>query len=83
VFIMDGAKESRTNAGLALFPETLKSELREIRSTIEEFSRRGKLEGEEEASACGVALLKGANWNARFRVRSATSTVEYKLDRWD
>lgn len=84
MFILDGAKESRTDAaGLALFPETLKSELREIRSTIEAFSRNGKLEGVEDASACGIVLMKGGNWNARFRVRSATSTVEYKLDRWD
>lgn len=83
VFILDGAKESRTDAGLALFPETLKSELREISSTIEAFSRNGKLEGVEDASACGIALMKGGNWNARFRVLSATSTVEYKLDRWD
>ena len=83
VFILKGAKESRTDAGLALFPETLKSELREIRSTIEAFSRNGQLEGVADASACGIALMKGSNWNARFRVRSATSTVEYKLDRWD
>jgi len=83
VFILKGAKESRTDAGLALFPETLKSELREIRSTIEAFSRNGQLEGVADASACGIALMKGSNWNARFRVRSATSTVEYKIDRWD
>jgi hypothetical protein len=82
VFILDGAKESRF-AGLALFPETLRAELREIRPTIEAFSRNGQIEGVEEASACGIALMKGNNWNARFRVRSATSTVEYKLDRWD
>lgn len=83
VFILYGAKESNLNAGLALFPEMLKPELREIRSTIEAFSRNGKLEGAEEASACGIALGNGGKWNARFRVHSATSTVEYKLDRWD
>lgn len=83
VFILEGAKETRTDAGLALFPETLKTELHPIRSTIEAFSRAGKLEGAEEASACGIALMKGHNWNARFRVRTASATVEYKLDRWD
>lgn len=83
MFILDGAKESRTDVGLALFPEILKSELREIRSTIEAFSRKGKLEGVEDASACGIVLMRGVNWNTRFRVRSSISTVEYKLDRWD
>jgi len=61
----------------------LKAELREIRSTIEAFSRGGKLEGIEEASACGLALMKGSTWNACFRVRTKLAIVEYKLDRWD
>ena len=82
IFILAGAKDSQ-NTSLALFPETLRSELHQVRSTIEAFSRAGRLEGQEEASACGIALSKGNNWNARFRVRTKTATVEYRLDRWD
>jgi len=83
IFMLDGAKETRTDAGLVIFPECLRAELREIRSTIEAFSRAGKLEGIEEASACGLVLSKGSNWNARFRVRTKLATIEYRLDRWD
>jgi len=82
IFILAGAKDSQ-NTSLALFPETLRSELHQVRSTIEAFSRAGKLEGQEKASACGIALNKGSNGNARFRVRTKTGTVEYRLDRWD
>lgn len=82
IFILEGARDSR-DAGLALFPEILKSELRAVRSTIEAFSKAGEMEGGEEASACGIALQKGHNWSAMFRVRTADSVVVYKLDRWD
>jgi hypothetical protein len=82
IFILAGAKDITCN-GLALFPETLRSELHQIRSTIEAFSSAGKIEGAEDASACGISLGKGGNWSARFRVRTKTGTVEYKLDRWD
>lgn len=84
IFILDGAKDKRDeNAGNALFPETLKSELREIRSTIEAYSRSASIEGYEEASACGIRLQYGSNWDSVFRVTTNTGTVLYKLDRWD
>lgn len=72
-------------AGLALFPEILKSEYREIRSSIEAFSRAGRLEGAAEASACGLDLRRGQTWNQRVRVTSlgGARRIEYVLDRWD
>ncbi len=84
IFIIQGARDFR-NESLALLPETLKSELHSVRATIEEFSRVGRLEGENEASACGIALFSGGgrDWDALFRVRTKTGTVQYKLDRWD
>lgn len=82
VFLLEGARETR-KAGLALFPECLKSEFHGIRSTIEAYSRRGEPEGIENSSACGVMLSKGKTWNARVRVTTKGQTVEYKLDRWD
>lgn len=82
VFVLDGARDSR-QSGLAIFPETLKSELHAVRTTIEAFSRAGTMEGAEEASACGLVLSKGGSWGSLFRVTSAGSVQEYRLDRWD
>jgi len=39
--------------------------------------------GFDEASACGIRLQKGDNWKAKFRVTTALSVGEDKLDRWD
>jgi hypothetical protein len=84
IFLLDGARDTQTGRiGLALFPEILKSELRAVRSTIEAYSQSGKLEDGEEASACGILLQKGGNWNAQFRVTSNGMQIVYKLDRWD
>lgn len=84
IFILKGAKDrDRRSTGLALFPEVLKSELHEVRSTIEAYSKSEKLGGADEASACGVRLQKGLNWNAQFRVTTDIGTTIYKLDRWD
>lgn len=84
-FILNGAKDTR-QSGLALFPECLKSELHSVRSVIEAHSHSGKIDGMEEASACGIALPKAStgNWQARFRVTDKTGNRrEYVLDRWD
>jgi hypothetical protein len=84
-FILDGARDMRyLGAGSALFPEILKSELREVRSTIEEFSRTGTIQGADESSACGIRLQANDKlWTAKLRVKSATGTTIYKLDRWN
>lgn len=82
LFVIDGAKDTR-NPSACLFPEILKSELHGARSAIEAYSAREKMQGSEEASAAGVMLQKGENWNALFRVTSGGRTLDYKLDRWD
>ena len=82
IFILQDAKES-ASPGLGLFPGQLKTELHKIRATLEAFSKAGKMEGADEATACGVMLQKGNKWKARFRVRTSSGTLEYKLDRWD
>lgn len=83
LFILKGCKDMRyKHSGLGLFPEVLKSELREIRSTIEAYSRAGMLEGYEEASACGVRLA-GKNQKLTLRVTTDLGTTEYTIDRWD
>ena len=84
LFVLDGARDSGyDNVGNALFPETLKTELREIRSTIEAYSKNATIENYEGASACGIRLQYGSNFNNSFRVTTNTGTAIYKLDRWD
>ena len=80
--ILQGAKDIR-NTGLCLFPEHLRHEYHAIRATIEAYSRSRNLEGQEEASACGIGLSKGQEWNVILRTTSPLGTVDYKLDRWD
>jgi hypothetical protein len=83
-FILDGAKDKRVeNSGNCLFPEMLKSELREIRSTIEAYSKCAQIEGYHDASACGIKLEYKASWDALFRVTTNAGTATYKLDRWE
>jgi hypothetical protein len=81
MFLLAGAADKR-NASLALFPETLKADLHEVRSTIEAFSRAGRLD-HVDRPACGLILRKGQTWNARVRVTTTRTTREYTLDRWD
>jgi hypothetical protein len=83
IFLLRDCRDSN-DAGIALFPEVLKSEYRAIRATLEAHSKGAKLEGRAEASACGLDLRAGATWNQEVRVtdrRGAQTT--YKLDRWD
>lgn len=84
MFVLKGCKD-QYNKSLALFPETLRHELREVRATIEEYSRTHELSGYEEASACGLLLQDGNNWrdNCTIKVTTALGVTTYKLDRWD
>lgn len=84
LFVLAGAKDTRKGAGLALFPEALRSEFHAVRATIEAFSMRGELSGREDASASGLGFRKGQPWNVDVRVspRTGPATV-YRIDRWD
>lgn len=80
LFIIPNARDTQ-NSGLSLFPETLRSELHPIRSTIEAFSRRGRLGGQEEASANGIGTSE--NMPVMVRVTTNIGVTAYKIDRWD
>lgn len=82
VFILNGAVD-RDNNSACLFPETLKSELREVRSTIEAYSNAGQVEGAEHASACGVTLRDKQRWNGHFKVVMNGTIQQYVIDRWE
>lgn len=83
IFIIDGAKDSQTGAGNALFPSTLKAEFHGMRSVIEAFSKDAELEGRDQASACGLFIGKESSCSHKLRVTSAGQITEYRLDRWD
>lgn len=87
VLVLRGCVD-RGNPGLALFPEVLRSEYREVRATIEAHSRRVSASGREQASACGIDLRKGKHWTkvtlrVTSRLGGAVSVGEVTLDRWD
>lgn len=70
------------NMGACLFPEILRGELHGVRSTIEAHSRKTRLQGYEQASACGLMLGKDAN--AMLRVHYGSGIVaQIQIDRWD
>lgn len=75
IFIIEGAKETRFN-GLALFPETLKSELHSIRHVVERYSKKGKLQNIDNPHVVGLSL------NHSIRVYTNIIT-EYLIDRFD
>lgn len=80
--LLERCRDTR-EGGLALFPEILRSEYHEIRRTIEAYSQAGKLEGREEATACGLSLSGGGAWNTTLRVTSAGIVTTVHLDRLD
>jgi hypothetical protein len=85
-FVLEGARESRSPS-LSLFPEMLKSALREVRSTIEAYSKLNTTTGNEYEGqlACGYfysSTLRDTYYMLRARTGNGTWT-EYKIDRWD
>lgn len=81
--LLSGSAETRAS-GLAIFPENLRSELREVRSTIEAHSRYGSIEGLGEPMACGPIFGKGNGaWDCTITVAADGHKRTYKLDRWD
>jgi hypothetical protein len=83
LLILEGCKDT-LNRGLAIFPETLIGEVHGVRKTIEAFSNRGKLEGFEEASACGLKIHGGES-GAKIRVFVTTElgVNRYMIDMWE
>ena len=82
-FILKGCKDTE-NKTSALFPEILRNELREVRSTIEAYSNQTPLSGESEADACGICYqAQSSNWNCNLRVTTDVGVSLYNIDRWD
>jgi hypothetical protein len=83
IILLAGARETR-QAGAALFPSLLRSELHGVRSTIEAHSNGAKMHGLEEGSAIGYDLRSGGgSYPATLRVTVAGRLQTYTIDRWD
>lgn len=81
MFAIDGANDLR-NPGNGLFPEILKSELREIRSAIEAFSARKNIHKVSDP-ICGLLLQERSEWNFQVRAEMDGVVRIFNLDRWD
>lgn len=78
LFVLQGQRDLH-GAHACLFPEILKAEFHGVRSVIEAYSSRAKMEGGDEASANGIDVI-----GAHVRVSTgAGPAIEYKIDRWD
>jgi hypothetical protein len=85
ILLLEGARET-VQAGNAIFPECLRSELHQVRSTIEAYSRSAHMHGMAEGSAIGIDLRAGnkaGGFPATVRVVSAGRSQSYRIDRWD
>ncbi len=85
-FLLEGARDTRHVKSGGFFTETLKSELHEIRATLEAYMLEAAITGAKEATACGVALQGGDTRPSDLVFRVTTKNgmqTDYKLDRWD
>ncbi|MDS0525920.1 hypothetical protein NNC19_09545 [Clostridium sp. SHJSY1] len=82
-FILDECKDLTEGKGRGFFNESLKSELREIRKTLEAYTATTQIEDIENASACGIGFSKDSEWNLILKVTSNNSTRIIKIDRFD
>ncbi len=84
VFVLDGVKDiNGEKVGLGMFPEHLISDLHSVRRTIEAHSASAKLEGLADATASGVAFVKGNSGSLFVRVETANAIQNIEIDRWD
>lgn len=85
ILLLDSARETR-EAGAALFPSLLRSELHQVRSTLEAHSRSGRMHGLSDGTAIGLDLRRasgGPGYPVTVRVTAGGRTQDYRIDRWD
>lgn len=81
-FAIEGAREQdESDLSLGLFPEILRTELREIRWVIEAYSKQVTPEGRETGNANGLRFMPEHPVTAR--VTTAQGRATYTLDRWE
>lgn len=79
-FLIEGMRDAR-NSSLALFPETLRSELREVRATIEAYSRNACIQKTE--NPVGAVILPAGVGTTVIEVAGEVMRRYYRIDRWE
>jgi hypothetical protein len=79
-FAITGARDHQS-PGLCLFPEILKSDLHEVRSTIEAHNKTGRVEQNYGEQANG--LMYTGKEPVTVRVTTADGTATYRIDRFE
>ena len=86
VFILENCRDSlykdNNGNGNALFPELLRSELHEIRKTVEMYSNRATIHGYDESSACGIAYHARSNKIQLFTTIDGVDYI-YTITDWE
>ena len=81
-FLLKDATPTR-NAGLALFPETLKADLHEVRRVIEQFSNKGVMGGKGSPAAVGLTIGQSGSDIIYVDVDMGTITKSYCISGWE
>lgn len=84
-FLLKDAKDTVSEIGLSLFPETLRSDLFQIRSVLEAHSNKTPLESIDDPVA-GVVYnydLSRSGYALSLRVTTTNGRITYLLDRWE
>jgi hypothetical protein len=79
--VLDGAADTNTGQGNALFPVSMRGDLHTYRATIEAYSKSAVISGVNEASACGLGIDENST-NTRVRVKVGGVWTDYTIDRW-
>lgn len=82
-FILDGCKDLSKGKGKGFFTEMLKSELHEIRRTLDAYTSTATIEGTDDADVCGLGYSTEGSWDLTLRVKTENSTRLIKIDRFD
>lgn len=82
-FLLKDCKDMTGGVGRGFFTEMLKCDLQEIRKTLEAYTASTPIEGEDEASACGVGYSKDKEWNLTIKVTTGNTVKMIKVDRFD
>lgn len=84
ILLLKGAEDTNfATAGLGLFSEILRPELRQVRSTIEAHSNQNVLQPAPGPQAAGIVLRKGLPVGLTLRVTTGPVAIDYSVDRWD
>ena len=82
-FLLKDCKDMTGGIGRGFFTEMLKGDLQENRKTLEAYTASTPIEGEDEASACGVGYSKDKEWNLIIKVTNGNTVKMIKVDRFD